>query len=106
MHIRIDIVYAKMSSNLQKLLDVVAGLFTLAFTGLLVYFSSSVIYTSFVKDSTANTPLGTPLWIPQSIWFLGFCFFFLVLLISCVKSIIVLGTDEINEDMSIAKDEL
>jgi len=106
MHIRIDIVYAKVSRNLQKLLDVLAGIFTLAFTGLLVYFSSIVVYTSFIKNSTANTPLGTPLWIPQSIWFLGFCFFFVVVLILCLKSIIALMTNDINKYMSIAKEEL
>jgi len=106
MHIRIDIVYAKVSRNLQKLLDVLAGIFTLAFTGLLVYFSSIVVYTSFIKNSTANTPFGTPLWIPQSIWFLGFCFFFVVVLILCLKSIIALMTNDINKYMSIAKEEL
>ena len=106
MHIRIDIVYAKVNQKLRQLLNVLAGIFTLAFTGLLVYFSSIVIYTSFVKGSTANTPLGTPLWIPQSIWFLGFCFFLLVLLVLCVKSIVALVRNDIDKYMSIPKDEL
>jgi len=106
MHIRIDIVYTKVNQKLRQLLNVLAGIFTLAFTGLLVYFSSIVIYTSFVKGSTANTPLGTPLWIPQSIWFLGFCFFLLVLLVLCVKSIVALVRNDIDKYMSIPKDEL
>ena len=104
MHIRIDIVYAKLSMNSQKLLDILAGLFTLAFTGLLVYFSSIVVYTSFIKNSTANTPLGTPLWIPQSLWFLGFCFFLVVVFVLCIKSIMALVRDDMNEYMTMSKE--
>ena len=88
MHIRIDIVYTKVSQKFQNLFDLLAVTFTLAFIGLLTYFSSSVAYTSIIKNSTANTPLGTPLWIPQTLWVLGFGFFFIVVLILFFKAVI------------------
>jgi hypothetical protein len=30
-----------------------------------------VLYTSIARQSVANTPLATPLWIPQSLWLIG-----------------------------------
>lgn len=81
MHIRIDIIYNKVSKRVQNFFDVIAMGFTLAFIGLLVYFSSDVFYTSFIKNSTANTPLGTPLWIPQFFWLFGYVFFLIVVAI-------------------------
>ena len=78
MHIRIDIIHNKVSLRVNHLFDVIAMSFTFCFSVLLTYYSFDVLYTSILKNSTANTPLGTPLWIPQGIWWLGFLFFSLV----------------------------
>lgn len=34
-----------------------------------------MLKTSIVKHSAANTPLSTPLWIPQGLWFAGLLWF-------------------------------
>ena len=91
MHIRIDVVYTKLSSSIQRWLDVLAMGFTLGFVLLLCYFSYDVVSTSIIKSSTANTPLGTPLWLPQTLWWLGLIFFAVVvvlLLVVAIKSAI------------------
>lgn len=106
MHIRIDILYTKVSDNIQHLLDIIAMIFTLMFISLLTYSTSSVFYTSILKKSTANTPLGTPLWIPQSIWFFGFVFFLLVVLLMLYHATISFITHKGNDYSNINKDEI
>lgn len=105
MHIRIDIIYNKVNKRLQKLFDVIAMTFTLAFIGLLVYFSSTVVYTSIIKNSTANTPLGTPLWIPQILWISGYAFFLIVTVILFLKSIRALISNKSDNYTSVGEEE-
>lgn len=105
MHIRIDIIYVKVGKKFQNLFDVIAMAFTLCFTGLLVYFSFNVFYTSFIKNSTANTSLGTPLWIPQLLWVLGYVFFLIIVVILLFKSIKTLLTNKSNEYTDIKRGE-
>ncbi|MCU0561888.1 MAG: hypothetical protein MUD16_17075 [Desulfobacterales bacterium] len=35
------------------------------------YYAFRVLWTSIERSSIANTPLATPLWIPQGLWFAG-----------------------------------
>jgi len=105
MHIRIDIVYSKVSQKFQNIFDLIAMLFTLGFTGLLTYFSFDVFYTSLIKNSTANTSLGTPLWIPQFFWALGYLFFVGLLVILLYKAIKTLYSGIGNEYTNVKKGE-
>ncbi len=105
MHIRIDIIYNKVGEKLQNLFDVISMIFTLLFIGLLVYFSSSVFYTSLIKGSTANTPLGTPLWIPQILWVSGYAFFLIVVAILFFKSIKAFVSNKSDKYTNIGKEE-
>jgi TRAP-type mannitol/chloroaromatic compound transport system permease small subunit len=106
MHIRIDILYTRVSKRFQYFLDVIAMVFTLLFISLLTYSASSVFYTSIIKNSTANTPLGTPLWIPQSIWFFGFIFFLIVVVVLLYLAIKSLVTNKDNGYSTASKDEI
>ena len=106
MHIRIDILYVRVSKKFQHIFDIVAMIFTLMFISLLVYSTFSVFYTSLIKKSTANTPLGTALWIPQSIWFFGFVFFMIVVLVLLYHAISSLITGKNNQFSNIEKDEV
>jgi TRAP-type C4-dicarboxylate transport system permease small subunit len=106
MHIRIDVIYTKLSLQIQKVLDLIALLFSLAFVGILTYFAYDVISTSILKNSTANTPLATPLWIPQFLWGFGLAFFLVVitlLIFEAFKSVI---TKKDNSYTNIEKDEI
>lgn len=101
MHIRIDFFYNKLSSAIKPYLDLLSMAFTLLFISFLSYYALNVLLTSIEKNSTANTPLGTPLWIPQSLWVFGFLFFVLVVFVLLFKGIISFLKKEPNSDINI-----
>ena len=113
MHIRIDIIYTKVSYQIQKIFDLIALLFTFAFVSILTYFAYDVVSISIIKNSTANTPLATPLWIPQFLWGFGLAFFLVVisiLIFEAFKSLITKKdnpyTDILKDEIQVIKDEL
>ncbi len=101
MHIRIDVFYNLVSNKFKLFLDLFSMFCTLLFISFLTYYSSLVFLRSLDKNSMANTPLGTPLWIPQGIWFLGFVFVVYVLFFKALISFI---TNKKNNYTSIKKE--
>lgn len=77
-NIRIDAVYQHLSKAAQAWLDVISLLGFGLFMGLLVFYASGVLLESISNRATANTPLSTPLWIPQSLWGAGLLLFVIV----------------------------
>lgn len=74
-HVRIDVLYSRLPKPLQVALDLVSlSLFGGVMT-LMAYYAFLVVTRSYVKRSLANTPLATPLWIPQGLWFAGLAVF-------------------------------
>jgi len=70
-HIRIDVFYVRLPQRVRQALDVLS-LALFGFCALVVsYFAFRVLWTSIQRSSIANTPLATPLWIPQGLWFAG-----------------------------------
>lgn len=80
-HIRIDVLYCKLSDKLKAALDVISLLSLIAFMAPLTFFAFSVLSVSITRNSTANTPLQTPMWIPQGLWFLGLLAFLVTIVI-------------------------
>lgn len=80
-HIRIDVLYIKLSTRLQRVLDVFCLLLFGGCALTATYYAYFVLATSIRRGSIANTPLGTPLWVPQSLWFAGLVFLCLVILV-------------------------
>jgi len=74
-HIRIDILYSRLPRAGRSFLDITAHLLLGIYIVTLSYFAFFVVKTSIVKHSAANTPLATPLWIPQGIWLTGLLWF-------------------------------
>lgn len=74
-HIRIDVFYSRMPKPFRHTLDIFAHVLLGGYLVMLSYFAFIVVKTSVVKHSAANTPLATPLWIPQSIWLAGLIWF-------------------------------
>jgi len=89
-HIRIDLLYCKLSDRLKSALDLLAMFSMLAFVGPLSFFAYEVFRVSFERGSTANTPLQTPMWIPQGIWFSGLLSFLITIVIVLVSAIILM----------------
>ncbi|WP_296930128.1 TRAP transporter small permease subunit [uncultured Marinobacter sp.] len=86
-HIRIDALYLNFPMKVRGVLDLVALLAMAMFAILVVDAVYEVISASYSGGSTANTPLGTPLWMPQALWMVGLVWFGFAV---CVMSLKVL----------------
>lgn len=98
-HIRIDVLHARMPLKARFACDFMSLLAFLIYLVPLVYFAFLVVKTSVVRSSTANTPLQTPLWIPQGLWFAGLVLFLLTVIVLFVVSIMRIA----GKDLSAAE---
>lgn len=99
-HVRIDILQMRLRTAGRALLDLLALASLSAVTLVVTYYSWGVLATTLERGSRANTPLATPLWIPQSIWFAGWVWLTLVslVLLACVASLVVARSwDEVRD---------
>ena len=80
-HIRIDVLYNKFPAGFQHILDLVSLIFLGIYMSVLSFFGFKVFWVSFTKGTTANTPLHTPLWIPQLLWNAGLWVFTLAIIL-------------------------
>ena len=107
-HVRIDLVHRRLPGAGRALFDVIA-IAALALTVALVAFQCwPVLEKSLERGSRANTPLETPLWIPQSLWFGGWIWFAttaLVLLAAAI-GLLVQGRREPFDRWFAAADEV
>ena len=74
-HIRIDALYLQLPVSVRSILDLLALATLGLFCVLVVGAALDVAMSSFNRGSTANTPLQTPMWIPQFLWAFGLCWF-------------------------------
>ena len=70
-HIRIDVLYTRMGIAMRFALDIISLVLFALFMTIVSYYAGLVLYTSIARQSVANTPLATPMWIPQSLWLIG-----------------------------------
>ena len=85
-HIRVDALYNQASVRLQMACDVLAVVALGFFMGFVTFYGYEVLVTSIELNARANTPLGTPLWIPQFMWFSGLCVFMLTTAVLLVRA--------------------
>ncbi|OWU70920.1 C4-dicarboxylate ABC transporter permease [Roseovarius sp. 22II1-1F6A] len=74
-HVRIDLIRQRLRAGGQALLDLFAMIVTNGVVLLIAYYCWPVLQKTLERGSRANTPLETPLWIPQGIWFGGWAWF-------------------------------
>jgi TRAP-type C4-dicarboxylate transport system permease small subunit len=72
-HVRIDLLHARLPSPGRALFDILALASVAVIAALVSYYAYDVLAKSLAADSRSNTPLAVPLWIPQIVWFLGWC---------------------------------
>lgn len=77
-HVRIDIIRQMIARPGQVAMDLLAIITTNAVVLLVAWQCWPVLEKTLARGSRANTPLETPLWIPQGIWFAGWLWFALV----------------------------
>jgi TRAP-type C4-dicarboxylate transport system permease small subunit len=90
-HVRIDVATGRLAPGGRSGFDLLALLSLLGVSGIVTWYAWIVVSRSFLRSSRANTPLETPLWIPQSVWFGGWAWLTLVaaLLTLCVVALML-----------------
>ncbi len=93
-HVRIDVLYSRFPLAIRLILDIASYLSLLVFFIPLTYYSYHFFHTTFIRHSVANTPLHTPLWIPEGLWIAGLIFFVWVCFISLAKIVALIMKGE------------
>ena len=66
-NVRVDALYQHLPVRLSAILDWLSLVALGVFMAFLTYYASFVVDMSWAQNSAANTPLATPLWIPQGV---------------------------------------
>ncbi len=74
-HTRIDLVWGKLPAPVKSGLNILAYLTLTAFAVYMAWQAWVAFSQSIMLQSRSFTPLRTPLWIPQAMWFAGLAFF-------------------------------
>ncbi len=101
-NIRIDALYQLLPTRLCALLDWVALVTLAIFIVFMTKYAGEVAMTSWTRNSTANTALGTPLWIPQFLWLAGLIWFCVVLALMLLRASLALVTGDLVTVRQIA----
>ncbi|NQD80438.1 TRAP transporter small permease [Pseudomonas sp. CrR14] len=89
-HLRVDILYSRLSLKPKVGLDLLALVGMALFVGTLLFHVGGVLWDSIVYRSISTTPLQVPQWIPQSLWFAGYLFFATTILVLGYNSLMQL----------------
>lgn len=101
-NVRVDVVYQLLPVRLAAVLDWVALVALGVFMAVLTYFAYDVVATSFAQGSRANTPLATPLIVPQGLWFMGLAFMCIILGLMLLRASLALVTGDLEAIRAMA----
>lgn len=96
-HTRVDFLLSRFPVKTRALLNLLAMLSLAALSFLCLWRGYHVLAESIELGSTAATPLATPMWIPQSIWLLGYVMFALVAIWAAVDALSLFLRGQIQE---------
>jgi TRAP-type mannitol/chloroaromatic compound transport system permease small subunit len=85
-HTRVDFLLSRFALRTRALLNGTAMVVLAALTLLATYRAWHVLAESHELVSTAPTPLATPLWYPQTIWFAAWLLFAVTALVAAVHA--------------------
>lgn len=77
-HTRVDFLVSKLPDAVRAALNWLAMATLSALSLFALFRGSNVLSESIEFQSTATTPLQTPMWIPQSLWLLGYALFAII----------------------------
>ena len=101
-HVRIDLLRARCQSRGRALFDTIAIMCLAGVAIVIAYRVWPVLAKSIKHNSTANTTLETPLWIPQSLWLAGWFWFALSSAIIAIAVLNLLIKGRFNDINDIA----
>jgi TRAP-type C4-dicarboxylate transport system permease small subunit len=93
-NVRVDVLYQYLPVRLSAVLDWLSIVALGVFMVMLTFYAYDVVATSWLQNSAANTPLATPLYIPQGLWLLGLAWMCLVLALMLVRASVALVTGD------------
>lgn len=91
-HVRIDVLRAKLGRPGRAAMDLFAMIAANGIVLLIAVKCWPVLEKTLARGSRANTPLETPLWIPQGIWFGGWLWFALTATLLSLIGVAYLAT--------------
>jgi TRAP-type C4-dicarboxylate transport system permease small subunit len=101
-NVRVDVLYQYLPVRVSAILDWLSIVALGAFMVVLTFYAYDVVATSWSQNSAANTPLATPLYIPQGLWFAGLVWMCLVLALMLLRASVALVTGRIDVVKEIA----
>jgi TRAP-type C4-dicarboxylate transport system permease small subunit len=97
-HSRVDFLFQYFPQRLQSWLNAIAAASLGALAIFAAWESWSVLSETLRWQARANTPLQTPLWIPQGLWLFGLVVFAAVSGALAVHAVVLLFTDRARLD--------
>ncbi|MBO9357133.1 TRAP transporter small permease subunit [Bordetella petrii] len=95
-NVRVDVLYQFLPVRVSALLDWLSLVALGVFMVYLTYFAMDMAQTSWVRGSAANTPLATPLWVPQGLWGLGLLWMCITVALMLVRASLALVTGDLD----------
>jgi TRAP-type C4-dicarboxylate transport system permease small subunit len=92
-HTRVDFLLVKMPDWLRAVLNAMAYALLAGLAAFATWRGWAVLDETLLFDARAITPLGTPLWIPQSLWLTGLAVFAVVAAIYALHALWLLLAD-------------
>ena len=92
-HPRIEIFFRFFPRILRDSLHALAQLAMAAFAVFMAWHAWSELQTTLRFGAITNTPLQTPLWVPQAVWLTGMLFFALTACLTTAHALLLLMTD-------------
>lgn len=89
-HVRIDALIRVFPQRVVVWFDLLALIALSWLASMMLWYGAHVFWFSFRQQSTAMTPLQTPMWIPHGMWLLGLLFFFITCLTLVVTVVVLL----------------
>jgi TRAP-type C4-dicarboxylate transport system permease small subunit len=95
-HVRIDVLRNLLPASARTFLDILALVALAAFALVLSWHVWDTVETSWRLGASENTPLGTPLVIPQLLWLWGLIWFAAVAVLETVRAFAALARGDMS----------
>ncbi|MCM2342300.1 TRAP transporter small permease [Rhodoferax sp.] len=95
-NVRVDVLYQYLPVRVSAVLDWLSLVGLGVFMVVLTWYAMDVVGASWLQNSTANTTMATPLWIPQGLWLLGLGWMCVVVTLMLVRASLAFVTGDIE----------
>lgn len=96
-HTRIDFLVSRFPVKVRAVLNCIAMVTLAGMVQFAAFRSWNVLSETIEFQSTATTPLQTPMWIPQSMWYVGIVLFAAITLYLALNSLWLLARGRVDE---------